>query len=280
MRSISLGLIAFILASCTNVVQMQKRYEAGDVGQLEKLIEITSQSRYPYATRRKAARALGEIGDRRAVPALVAVLLEYEQRTTLKQEAVRALARIGDRQAVEPIGRMLDYQLGTNSAEVRMAAVQALGDLGGDKAAEILINALRYYDLLMLRDEQRSYRGIFSGEEEAYAPGPARADTTGVASRGPSMGLFPEGEIWNSSLFGRSSERQQEPYNPTSEERALAHASLVRVGEEGVPVLKEYLARKELTYTLRQELLAILDEIERPAAREDSSQTDSPAFSE
>ena len=87
-------------------------------------------------------------------------------RTTLKQDIVHALATIGDTGVVVDIGRLLDRSLNTADSDIRMAAVTALGQLGCDKSAEILINALRYYDLLMVRDEQRSFRGVFTGEEQ------------------------------------------------------------------------------------------------------------------
>jgi HEAT repeat protein len=105
-----------LLGSCTNVTQMQRKYEAGDESQLDKLLQIAGRPEYPYATRRKATKALGEIGAERAVPVLIGLLYEYDQRSTLKQEALVALGRIGNREAVEPIGRMLDFQLGVNNA--------------------------------------------------------------------------------------------------------------------------------------------------------------------
>jgi len=274
MRYILLLTAALLLGGCTNVAQMQRKYEAGDLSQLDKLIEIAARADYPYATRRKAAKALGEIGDPRAVPVLIAALREYDQRTTLKQEALVALGRIGDPVAVEPIGRMLDYSLSTDTADMRMAAIEVLGQLGGTKAAEILINALRYYDILILREEQRAYRGVFSGEERVHPFTPGYADSTDPGMRGPAMGMFPEGQRPPVSMFGTMMEPPAAPYNPTPEERALTHAALVRIGAAAVPVIEDYLADRETTHTLRQELLAIIREIQEPeAAPADSSRT-------
>lgn len=265
--------LATLTAGCTNVGQMQRRYLAGDQSQLEKLAELVAREDYPYATRRKAARVLGELGDRRAVPVLIAVLGEYGQRTTLKEEAVLALGRLGDRTAVEPIGRMLDLQLESSGDEVRQAALQVLGQLGGTKAAEILVNALRYYDLIMLRQEQTAYRGIFSGEENAYQPYGAEADSSGLRGRRARMAgmdTFSEGGTLPASFFGAAEPLPKE-YDPTPEERRLAHAALVQVGSDAVPVLAEYVARRETTLSLRQELLAIVSEISGVPAAPDSA---------
>ena len=77
-----------LLAGCTNVNQMHKLYLEGDHAQLDRIMEIVSRADYPYATRRKAARILGEVGDVRAVPVLKAALQDFDQRTTLKQDAL------------------------------------------------------------------------------------------------------------------------------------------------------------------------------------------------
>ena len=96
------GLVLLVVGGCTSVSQMQERYEAGDDTQLAKIATIAARSDYPYATRRSAARVLGEIGDPRIVPVLVSILGEFDQRTTLKEEALIALGRIGDPHAVTP----------------------------------------------------------------------------------------------------------------------------------------------------------------------------------
>ncbi len=251
------------LAGCTNVAQMQQKYAAGDHKQLDNLVEIVSRPDYPYATRKNAARALGEIGSPKGVPALISVLWEFDRRTTLKEEALKALGKIGDTTAVDPIGKLLDRSLDQSSAELRMAALPVLGSLGGDKAATILVHALRYYDLLKLRDEYQSQKGVFSGEEQFFLD---PADSLGRGRRrGPAMGLFADEQMPTTSMFGTEMHLEDlELPDPTPEERALAHAALVRVGNPAVPVIAQYLATQELTASLRQELLAIAGEIQQP----------------
>jgi len=66
------------------------------------------------------------------------------------------------------------------------------------------------------------------------------------------------------SMFGTPMEFKNELYNPTPEERELTHASLVRVGEDAVPVIEKFLISQELTNTLMRELGTIIEEIRNP----------------
>jgi hypothetical protein len=258
-------LLAALLAlpGCTNVNQMHKLYLEGNDEQLYKIMEIVSRQDYPYATRRKAARILGEIGDRRAVPVLSNALHSYEQRTTLKQDALRALGAIGDQSAAPDIGRLLDRSLNTADAELRMAAVESLGAMGGAKSAEILVNALSYYSILILRSEQRTQKGVFTGEEQRYPFGPAGDDSTGGPRRYPNVGMDPFGQGGEPrvSMFGTPIERNQMQYNPTAEERTLAHDALVRVGKPAISEIENYMGNNRLHPTMRKELLSIITEI-------------------
>ena len=263
MYRIALLALVMALTGCTNVNQMHKLYQEGDESQLERIMEIVSRPDYPYATRRKAAQILGEIGDVRAVPVLTMALQDFDQRTTLKQDALLALGAIGDKSATPDIGRLLDRSLNTSDAELRMAAVEALGEMGGAKAGEILVNALSYYDILTLRTEQRTVKGVFTGEEQTFPFGPMGADSTGGPRRYPNVGLDPFGEGGQPrvSMFGTPIEPNQMQYNPTAEERTLTHAALVKVGAEAIPAIEDYMDRRRMTPSLRVELLAIITEI-------------------
>ena len=154
---------------CTNVNQMHKLYQEGDHGQLDRIMEIVSRQDYPYATRRKAARILGEIGDPRAVPVLKMALQGYDQRTTLKQDALRALGTIGDQSATPAIGRLLDFSLNTADAELRMAAIEALGQMEGPRRLKFgqCPWLLRHTHPARLSSETR--RGVFTGEEQSFS---------------------------------------------------------------------------------------------------------------
>ncbi len=255
-------LLAIALSSCTSVSQMQDRYEAGDESQLEKITTIALRQDYPYATRRTAARALGEIGDARAVPVLVSILGEFDQRTTLKTEALLALGRIGDPQAVTGIGRLLDRSLNDTNEELRIAAIPVLGQLGGSEAATILVNALGYYDIIMMTTQQRAPRGVFSGDEQSIRD---LQDSLRAGARrsGGQQSEFGAGSFGTTSpMFGGSMAMpEQRKIDPTPQERALAHTSLVQVGEPAILVIQEFLSLRETTVSLSNELATILQEI-------------------
>ena len=258
-----LGLVSTCLlwTACTSVSQMKKRYEAGDEKQYDKILEVAGRPDYPYATRKSAVKVLGEIGDPRAVPTLVNILRELSQRTTLQQEAMIALGSIGDSSAVAEIGRLLDRSLGSFGDEVRMVAMQVLGQIGGTEAAEILLNALAYYDRAMLVAESRGLRGVFTGDDQGLL---ALQDSLRrpFGQTGQGMGLFPGQQGPGSGFFGPGSGPPGvKAEDTTPKERDLAHQSLVRVGDSALPVIDRHMAQRETTVTLRNELVEIVEQI-------------------
>ena len=74
--------------------------------------------------REEAVRALGEIGDKRAVPHLIQAL--GDQYTKVREAAASALGHIGDEQAAPH----LVQALGDQNVRVRSEAVQALSQIG------------------------------------------------------------------------------------------------------------------------------------------------------
>jgi HEAT repeat protein len=90
-----------------------------------------------FPVREAAAKALGLIGDARAVPHLVIALEDAELR--VRVEAARALGLIGDPGAVDPLVTLLKSQY----AELREAAVIALAQLGAP-AVKWLMAMLKY----------------------------------------------------------------------------------------------------------------------------------------
>jgi len=79
-----------------------------------------------------AAWALEKIGDRRAVPALIAALQGADD--NLRSSAARGLGRIGDPRAVEP----LVVALSDVDSHVRRDAAAALGLIGDPRAVKPL----------------------------------------------------------------------------------------------------------------------------------------------
>ena len=117
-----------------------------------------------------AVMSLGEIGDARAVEPLIGALADPEGK--VRKSAARALGELGDARAVEPLisaladpdGEVRQYaahaldKLGRSTAESLAVALQSefpedrslavgrLGELGDDRAVELLIGALEDED--------------------------------------------------------------------------------------------------------------------------------------
>jgi HEAT repeat protein len=87
------------------------------------------------SVRRNAAKALGRIGDTRAVEPLIAVIKNEAYYT---DTAVDALGKIGDGRAVEPLIALIE-----NNDSLTENAVDALGEIGDQRAIPILTSLLR-----------------------------------------------------------------------------------------------------------------------------------------
>jgi HEAT repeat protein len=94
---------------------------------------IRALSDNDYSRFNASAEALGELGDRRAVEPLIAILKD-EDRSYVHRAAARALGPLGDRRAVDPLIRILD------SCTTQAAA--ALGELGDARAIPPLMRKL------------------------------------------------------------------------------------------------------------------------------------------
>ena len=119
---------------------MEKAIERGDVDLLSKIVVDNKISDYP---RKQAAKALGKIGDPRAIqPLLAAIKNTPDKRLTniddhTRKLFARCLGQIGQ-PAVDPLIATLKSPL----ALMRLHAVQALGHTGDFRAMEPLIVAL------------------------------------------------------------------------------------------------------------------------------------------
>ena len=93
---------------------------------------------------KKAAEALGNIGDKRAVEPLISAL-KYKDRG-MRRCAAEALGKIGDTRAIEPlIFSLKELQFYGYGKEVEENAIGALGKIG-ETAIEPLISALKDND--------------------------------------------------------------------------------------------------------------------------------------
>jgi HEAT repeat protein len=100
---------------------------------IESLIQ-TLRDRRLFSDRRGAAKALGEIGEARAVEPLIEAL--EDKQILVRIEAAKALGKIGDTRAVEPLIKALK--------NVPEPAAESLGQIGDPRAVEPLIGFLRH----------------------------------------------------------------------------------------------------------------------------------------
>jgi len=126
------------------------------------LINILKQDKNKVI-RNNAARALGKIGDPKAIDALAEALYDIDY--FVRQSAAWALGKIGDPQAIEPLSKLIKnggakiytasgdatnisagelseslIEEGMKYHDVQIRAIQALGELRNEKAVEPLIN--------------------------------------------------------------------------------------------------------------------------------------------
>lgn len=161
------------MRSAVERVMAEEKEQAGYAEDLEKLMATMKKRREDVPGliallksknllyRRKAADYLGEIGDDRAVPALIEALKDESDVSWL---AARSLGMIGDRRAIDP----LIESLGSPEKWLRQGAAWALGKIGDEKAIEPLIP--------ILQDQKKDVRknaawalGII-GDERAIEP--------------------------------------------------------------------------------------------------------------
>ncbi len=107
---------------------------------LDGLLRIAGGSDIDPNAREAAVRALGDLGDERAVEPLIAVLGTSREipLVWVREAVVRSLGQIGDARAVEPlIAELMDSDPG-----VRETAVVSLGEIGDARAVDPLITVL------------------------------------------------------------------------------------------------------------------------------------------
>jgi HEAT repeat protein len=118
------------------------------------------------AVRKAAAKALGQIGDARAIEPLIAALKGHIGE--VQKAAASSLAMIRDARAVEPLIAVLKDL----DRDVRKAAAEALGLIRDARAVEPLITTLK--------DEDRSVRKAAAGALETFAWQPEMTETGAV----------------------------------------------------------------------------------------------------
>lgn len=130
----------------------------GEAAAVTPLIEVLNNHDgfYHGVVRAAAAASLSQLGDARAVEALILAI--HDPMAETSAEAVRALAVLGDKRAIAPLIEVVRNADGFFLPIVRRAAVIALAQLGGEQA----IAALRVAasndaeDMLIRQDAQQA----------------------------------------------------------------------------------------------------------------------------
>lgn len=132
------ALLTALWEASTSKTQWKIIRALGEIGDARAVLMLFRwlQSPYPYL-RWEAADALGKIGDGKAVYPLMDLLKDHHPE--VRRTAARALGRIGDVRAVEPLVFIAEKSLGGSPRkDARWEAVKALGRIGGDKAESAL----------------------------------------------------------------------------------------------------------------------------------------------
>jgi HEAT repeat protein len=123
------------LAAQGDVEGLIRKLQTGGQGQSHRMRSVTD-------VRSEAARALGQSGDKRALPALIAALASTSGSDDgLRRAAAEALGNLGDKEAVPALIQAVDRVRGADYGDP-CAAAEALGKLGDKEAVPALIEAL------------------------------------------------------------------------------------------------------------------------------------------
>jgi HEAT repeat protein len=94
--------------------------------------------------RRKAARALGDYRDPRAIDALIRIVEDQSVDGDVRAEVARALGRIGNPKAIEPLIRALHKNWNWNESGLRPVIAETLGAFRDPRVTDALLRALSY----------------------------------------------------------------------------------------------------------------------------------------
>jgi HEAT repeat protein len=145
-------------AVTTQVPLIEALRSARDVAALAQALQDENK-----LVRKAAAEALGQIGDPRAVEALLASLRNDNWRR-VREAAAEALGQIGDARAVEP----LLAALRDADPSIKVAAAEALGQIGDEHAIAPLVLALQDGGWVVRKTAAAALGAI--GDTRAIAP--------------------------------------------------------------------------------------------------------------
>ncbi|MCK5163114.1 MAG: HEAT repeat domain-containing protein [Desulfobacula sp.] len=127
----------------------RKKALGGDIGSIQYLVSVKDRfavSLLVHLFKNQnfrecdfAPRALGRLGDRRAIPALLKVIEDDRISSSVRHHSAIAIGRINDRQALRPLIELLKK---VKNESVISGIVKALGEIGDAKAIPSIVETL------------------------------------------------------------------------------------------------------------------------------------------
>ena len=232
-----------------------------------------------------AARVLGRIGDRQAVPALVAKLDPRTAPQDVPAAAAEALTKLKDPRALDGILRTWDYvsslklglggELPSNMAALRANLVAACGAIGTERCRQVMAEGIQDSDPIVAQKaawafgSQRDARGIEAMLILCQRGGPpAKAAFEGLAAIGDSRGTTSLQSFLNAH---DPATQMQAAYALARKDSAAKGRLLKAVADQGLPISIRVLAAVYLTRLGEKEGLDYLTRLlekGQPADRE------------
>jgi HEAT repeat protein len=216
------------------------------------------------SVQRAAVASLGQLGDGRALPVVIAVIHDNDW-APIKEAAIRAFGELGDVQAVPvlletikdgdadlrfataaALGQLGDARalpalaaaVTDSSARVRQAAAEALGEVGGPPALAAVERAITDSDA-NVREAAARALGLLGNREARRSLETALTDTEGRVRFWAAIGLGAVGDSKSSEALKPLLADKDNLVRP-----AAAYAMALLGRAESVPVLEESLSGK------------------------------------
>jgi HEAT repeat protein len=220
------------------------------------LIELLREDKQLSDTPGWIAEVLGQIGDRRAVPPLIA-FMESNAWYCARAKAAEVLGRMGDRRAVEPLIRQVGQPADGGNYYVCQYAAESLGKLGDSRAVAPLMDVVRKNSYSRARKAAAKALGDLHAVDAVgvlVQEIRTRKGDRDWLERSAKYGDNPIPEDVQAEIDRDCSLDQEDQYS-----RAAARQALIEIGRPATTALIGALEEKGLA--VRYDLLAALTQI-------------------
>jgi len=249
--------------------------EIGDKQAVDPIIELLNDKINRGKSQVSAAVALGNLGGKKATPALLKSL--RSENVYVREASARALGKIGDPTAVDLLIETTDDE----GQRVRAAAIEALGKLGSKRAVRTIIGGLNDQDHFAIRKNAAEALGnlgdhlaveplIESLKDKDYMVKQNAADALGklkdISSIDPLIKVMSDGAVRKHAAFALveigspalDSLAKALQTNPDEEVRRMMVLILSDIGDKrAVPALKKALGDEH--YSVREVAEQVID---------------------